>query len=41
MNFTQADVENMINEQRDYYLTRATKDKTNQKKQKRPNNQVI
>ena len=26
MNFTQADVENMIDEQRAYYFTRATKD---------------
>ena len=33
MNFTQADVENMINEQRDYYFTRATKDIAFRKKQ--------
>ena len=33
MNFTQADVENMIDEQRTYYFTRATKDIEFRKKQ--------
>ena len=33
VNFTQADVENMIEEQRNYYFTRATKDIAFRKKQ--------